>query len=189
MESSSQTLEGFDEFLDSFKRATEERWRIKSIDPAGYGFQFQPGTRWNPGLSDSAIAEYQNALGVRFPPDFKAFLRKMNGTDLPTLNVYGSSGHPLRWSVGVYSYPGDIERIREYINDVRRNRDSITMDLAEQGFDLHAEAGLVPIIGHRYIVCLPDSESSVVLSIVVNATDAIVYGNSLREYLEREFLA
>jgi transposase-like protein len=41
---------------------------------------------------------------------------------------------------------------------------------------------------HRYLVCTTDLNSSVVLSIVVNATDAIVYGNSLKEYLEKEFL-
>jgi len=41
---------------------------------------------------------------------------------------------------------------------------------------------------HRYLVCTIDLNSSVVLSIVVNATDAIVYGNTLREYLEKEFL-
>ncbi len=41
---------------------------------------------------------------------------------------------------------------------------------------------------HRYVVCTSDlSSSSIVLSIVVHDPDAIVYGRSLHEYLEREF--
>jgi len=46
----------------------------------------------------------------------------------------------------------------------------------------------VPVFAHRYVVCSKNLNSSVVLSIVVHDTDAIVYGSSLREYLEKEFL-
>ena len=112
----------------------------------------------------------------------------MNGTDLATLNVYGSCGEPQRESVGVYSYPRDIEAVKARIEHIRANRAEIAADLAGQGFELPAEAGLVPVYIHRYLVCTTDLNSSVVLSIVVNATDAIVYGNSLRGYLEKEFL-
>jgi hypothetical protein len=75
------------------------------------------------------------------------------------------------------------------IEDVRESRDEIATDLREQGFDLPPEAALVPIYLHRYVVCTSDLNLSVVLSVVVHSTDAIVYGNSLQEYLEREFLA
>lgn len=62
------------------------------------------------------------------------------------------------------------------------------MCLADQGFDLAPEMGLMPIVSHRYVVCSPNPESSVVLSVVVEGTDAIVYADSLRDYLEKEFL-
>jgi len=45
----------------------------------------------------------------------------------------------------------------------------------------------MPIYAHRYIVCAPDLAGSAVLSISDGA-DAIVYGSSLLEYLEGEFL-
>jgi hypothetical protein len=61
-------------------------------------------------------------------------------------------------------------------------------DLSEQGFDLPTGAGLVPIYGHRYVVCTSNLNSSVVLSVVVHDVDAIVYRTCLREYLERDFL-
>jgi hypothetical protein len=175
------------DFLAEFKRTTEAKWNDKAIDPAIYGFQFQRGTRWNPGLPEERIAEYENVLGVRFPHDFKTFLRAMNGTDLPTLNIYGYCGEPPRQSVGVYSYPRDIEVIKERIEDLRESRAELTTTLAEQGFDLPMEANLVPIFIHRYIVCGSNLTSSAVLS-VFDGSDAIVYGNTLRECLEIDFL-
>ena len=175
-------------FLPEFKRATEERWAERPIDPSVYGFQFQPGTRWNIGLSREEIVEYEAVLAVSFPHDFRDFLGAMNGTDLPTLNVYGSSGEPPRTSTGVYSYPRDVKLVKQRIEDVRDSRSAIAADLWEQGFDLPAEAQLVPIYFHRYVVCTPDLNRSPVLSIADHSTDAIVYASSLREYLEREFL-
>ena len=178
-----------DDFLDNFKLSTETKWRTQrlNLDPTLYGFQFRPGTRWNPGLPEAAIQEYQNLVGLRFPYDLFAFLRKMNGTDLPTVNLYGLS-RPAVQSVGVYSYPRDIKIVRQRMEDIDRNRREITLCLADQGFDLATEVGLMPIVSHRYVVCSPNPESSVVLSVVVEGTDAIVYADSLRDYLEKEFL-
>ena len=175
------------DFLAEFKRATEAQWSRKSLDPSLYGFQFQRGTRCNPGLPNEKIAEYEHTLGVRFPHDFRALLIAMNGTDLPTLNVYGSRGHtPPHQSVGVYAYPRDVDVVKQRIEDLRGHRAQAAAALAEQGFDLIPEAQPVPIYIHRYVVCTPDLDSSVVLS--VHGADAIVYGYSLREYLGREFL-
>jgi hypothetical protein len=175
------------DFLAEFKRTTEAKWNDKAIDPAVYGFQFQRGTRWNPGLPEERIAEYENVLGVRFPHDFKTFLRTMNGTDLPTLNIYGYCGEPYRQSVGVYSYPRDIDIVKKRIEYVCGGRAKLTNTLAEQGFDLTTEANLVPIVAHQYVVCRSDLDSSTVLSII-DDSDAIVYANSIREYLEIQFL-
>jgi hypothetical protein len=108
----------------------------ESINPTIYGVQFQQGTRWNAGLSDELLAEYERVLTVGFPHDLKAFLRELNGTDLPTLNLYGSSGEPHRKSVGVYSYPRDIEIVKQRIEETHANRAEIAADLAGQGFEL-----------------------------------------------------
>jgi hypothetical protein len=176
------------DFLAAFKHSTEKNWSERSVDPTVYGFQMQQGTRWNPGLPDETITEYESDLRVRFPHEFRALLRALNGTDLPTLNVYGYCGEPLRRATGVYSYPRDIELVRWRIHDVLKNRLPISDDLAEQGFTLPVDAKFVPIYGHRYVLCTSDLDSSVVLSIVVDAVDAIVYADSLKEYLEKDFL-
>jgi hypothetical protein len=175
------------EFLIQFRRRTEERWADHALDPRVYGVQFQAGTRWNPGLSFDEIAAYENEVGIRFPTDFKTFLREMNGTDLPTLNIYGSSGEPSREWIGVYKFPRDIEVVREMNATVSQDRETLVSILAEEGMALGPTAELMPIFAHRYVVCEEDPESSVVLS-VWDSQDAIVYGRSLQEYLEREFL-
>lgn len=175
------------EFLAELRRRTEAKWHDLALDPRAYGYQFQIGTRWNPGLSEEQIAAYEAVLNVQFPRDFREFLRAMNGTDLPTLNVYGSCGEPPRQSVGVYSYPRDLESVQSMIERVQSDRVTLTTTMADQGYDLPVTVDLVPIYGHRYVVCSPDPDNSAVLSIQ-DAEDAIVYGNSLREYLEREFL-
>src|SRR5262249_12152638 len=176
------------QFLTEFKRATEARWAAQTIDPSIFGFQFQRGTRWLPGLSDEQIAAFEAVVSARFPDDLRTFLGEMNGTDLPTVNVSGSGGEPPKQSVGVYSYPRDLEAVRDRISTVREHRAAIASDLATQGFDLGENSTLVPIYAHRYVVLTQDLASSVVLSIVVNDVDAIVYGNSLQGYLAKEFL-
>lgn len=141
------------EFLVSFKNRTEEFWREIVIDPAGYGYQFRPGTRWNQGLTDAGISEYESCLGLRFPDDLNSFLGVVNGTDIPMLNVYGGSGESPRYLVDAYADPRDLAEVE------RRIRDACTSRL----------------------------DSSVVLSIA-DEYYAIVYGNTLQEYLENEFL-
>ena len=177
-----------DQFLAELKRVTETRWATQDLDSSVYGFQIQRGTRWLPGLAENQLESYQRELDARFPEDFRAFLRKLNGTDLPTRNIYGNDGTPAQESVGVYSYPRDLAVVKDLIGRAVASRAEIAAALEGQGFQFPADARLVPIYGHRYVVCERDPGKSSVLSIVVNAVDAIVYGDSLREYLEREFL-
>jgi hypothetical protein len=173
------------DYFKNLKQASEEKWRITSIRQDLWGFQFQPGTRWNSGLSDEGIARFETAVNARFPAVFRQFLRQMNGTDTPTLDVRGSSGERHRRGPGFYSFPADTERITRIIDEVERDRARLGATLKDEGFELSGVARLVPIFAHRAVVCDPASECSVVLSIY-DATDAIVFGNSLQEYLERE---
>jgi hypothetical protein len=176
------------QFVGEFKRATEVKWATQAIDPSIFGFEFQRGTKWLPGLSDEQITAYEAVIGTQFPHDLRMFLHEMNGTDLPTVNVYGSSGEPHHESVGVYSYPQDFELLRDRIDIVREHCAAIASDLASQGFDLGENSKLVPIYEHRYVVSTPNLNSGVVLSVVVNDVDAIVYGQSLQAYLSKKFL-
>lgn len=175
------------EFLEGFRNQTETRWRKTSLDSRIYGFQLQAGTRWCTGLLDEQILAYENDVSIQFPLDFKVLLRSMNGTDIPTVNIYGSSGEPTRHAIGVYSYPRDLALVRQLILEVSESREVLSATLEEEGFDLSPNAKLMPIYAHRYVVCDQAMENCPVLSIW-DAEDAIIYGHTLREYLEREFL-
>jgi hypothetical protein len=175
------------QFLLDFKRATEGKWKTQELNPHIYGFQFQAGTCWNPGLTNTEISMYQEEVKVVFSDDFREFLTVMNGTDLPTRNIYGNSGEPPCDSVGVYSYPRDVHIVMSMIANVDANRDRLTETLAGEGFVLSANGKLMPIFSHRYVVCDCPNGPSPVLSIC-DSEDAIVYGHSLQEYLKREFL-
>jgi hypothetical protein len=161
-------------------------WANAELEPRVFGYQIQRGTRWNPGLRREEIDAYESALGVIFPAGFRRMLTLMNGTDLPTINLYGSSGiAPAEW-VGVYAYPRDLELVRTLMALVAADRAEVTDVLASQGFTLHPDAGLVPVYEHRFLVCDRDLPSGPVLSI--HGTDAIVYGSDLLTYLRAEFL-
>jgi hypothetical protein len=176
------------EFFESFKQATEEKWRTRSIAQEIWGFQFQPGTRWRLGLCEDDIERFQSAFSAHFPLDFRLFLQVMNGTDTPTLDIRGGSGEPHRTGLGFYSFPVDLEHLRQLVESVERDRAQIRATLLEEGFELHDGAKLIPIFAHRFVVCLGGSEISPVLSIY-DPSDAIVYGNSLQEYLGKELLS
>jgi hypothetical protein len=176
------------DFLYQFKQATEKKWSTDLIDPNLYGFQFQRGTRWNSGLSDKEIMDYEGALGAMFSPVLKKFVSQLNGTDLPTVNIYGNCGEPKRESVGVYCYPRDLKIQKDLLGSLNKSRQKLAATMSEQGFDLRQNADLVPFYGHRYVVCLPKLDDSVVLSID-DCDDAIVYANSFEEYLKKEFLS
>lgn len=174
------------DFFASFRVATEEHWRETQIRDQIWGFQIQPGTRWNPGLSNEEISEYELAIDVHFSTEFRAYLQEMNGTGKPSLDVRGGSAEIHRLRPGFYSYPRDIELLRGLISAANEDRAQLAVTLfEEQGFILRDDAKLIPIYAHRYVVCTPDSDSSPVLSIW-DSTDAIVYGNNLKEYLQKE---
>lgn len=167
------------------RQRTEALWAGASINPGIHGFQIQPGMRWNTGLTVDEIDGYERALGVRFPESFRCMLSVMNGTDLPTINLYGSSGEPACERPGVYAYPRDLVLVRSMMERVEADRAGIAQALMEQGFYLDLSAGLVPVYSHRFLVCGVDASDGPVLSIA--GTDAIVYGGTLIEYLQAEF--
>ena len=179
-------MEELDEaFVLDFKRRSEERWRSARIDRGLYGFQFRPGTRWNPGLADSEIDRFQKELGMEFPREFRLLLRNLNGTDLPTLNVYGNCGEPESERPGVYSFPKDLAIVKGYLERLDSDWSDVVKVLRSEGFELTREMALIPFYVHRFLVGLPNGDPGPVLSIM--DTDAIVYSDSLRSFLEDEF--
>ena len=175
-----------EQFICSFILETEKVWHNKQISPGTFGFQFQRWTRWLPGLSSAQIKEFESILGFSFPAQLRLLLKSANGTDLPTINVYGNSGEAHRTSVGVYSYPRDLGLVEGRIQDLNAEWKAINEILLDAGFDAN-RVRFLPFYIHRYIVCSEEFPNCPVLSIY--GADAIVYADNLRDYLEMEFLA
>lgn len=171
--------------LERIKRETEALWRDRPFRRGIGGYQVQPGTRWNPGLGPREIDAYERALGIPFPARLRCMLSVMNGTDLPQINFYGGYQAPHE-RMEFCAYPRDLAEVRERIGWVEEERAEITDALADQGFELRADDGLVPIYAHRYLLCRPGEEDGPVLSI--HGADAIIYGDNLLNYLRIEFL-
>ena len=112
----------------------------------------------------------------------------MNGTSPETINVYGNSGEPPRTSVGVYSFPRDLQQVRGRITDVEENRTEVMQQLRSEGLDATEPVRFLPFYMHRYVLCMSDPGKSIVASVVVRDVDAILFASSLQQYLEKEFL-
>jgi hypothetical protein len=173
------------QFILRFKQTTEERWRNKELNPMIYGYQFQKGTCWNPGLSEKEIDRYEKDIGIAFPNELRILLGFINGTDRPTVNIYGNDGSPHQTSVGVYTYPRDLELVKSRIEVLNENWKNIRTLLSEVALT-HAGGDLFPFFIHRFVVCGAGYPGCPVIS--VHGRDAILYCESLRDYLEKEFL-
>ncbi|MCU4165387.1 SMI1/KNR4 family protein [Carboxylicivirga caseinilyticus] len=109
--------ERFDEFMTWFKDVSEKHFEEFELDKEAYGLDFQKGTKWNIGLSDREIGEFQKELGFEFPYELKQFYKTVNGTNVPGVNTFGESGMQYNYEPIYYSYPVHVTIIKELINE------------------------------------------------------------------------
>jgi hypothetical protein len=201
-----------DEFLDWFRAATEQAWArfrersfLSWVGGGVGGADWQHATRWSAGLAEAEIEAIERQWSLRFPPDYRRFLRRLHATDRPMIGAgFADSGAmvPLV-TPGFYSWLGDTAAIRAALDGVF---EGLLFDVEENGLWpaswgprperaddrrhrvralLERAPRLVPLLGHRFLVAEPDREGNPVLSIV--QSDIIVYGSDLRDYLLIEF--
>jgi hypothetical protein len=200
------------EFLEWLRQRTEDAWAryqtrsFESYVAAGVGGAgWVTGTRWLPGLSDAEINSVERGWSVRFPPDYRLFLRHLHSVDRLTAGArYTDATHmiPIR-KPSFYNWLTDIDDLRDAFQsplegmmfDIERNSFWLpawgeTPTTAEARAAVAREQvrtapRLIPIIGHRYLLAEPCQAGNPVLSI--HQTDGIVYGANLRQYLLFEF--
>ncbi|HUO04452.1 MAG TPA: hypothetical protein VMU16_04560 [Candidatus Binataceae bacterium] len=169
--------ENADEFFPWLKNESESFWAHKELKGHIYGFQIEKGTKWLAGLSTSDIGSYERDLGVIFPDVYKKYLSCMNGTDKQTVNVYGSSGEPYKRSYydAFYSYPRDIELLRQQINWVYEE-----FGITEEDVNRRNIPHIIPIVGHR---CLVADQFSANPILSMYGRDVILYASNLMTFL------
>jgi hypothetical protein len=166
------------EIFRNIKQLSEKLWAEKELNNNVYGFQIQKGTRWNKGLDNNDIFEFERALGISFPEIYKDYLRVMNGTDKDTINIYGNSGYSYAYGEGFYSYPKDIEVMKERIKWIL---DSFR--ISENEMKSKEIPNIIPIVSHRFLL-VDKTNINPILSMY--GSDVILYSNSLSNFLELE---
>ena len=115
--------------------------------------------------------------------DFKTLLGMMNGTNIPTLNVYGGSNEPTREGIGAYSYPRDIDFVKHLIGEVGE----ATEELSSSQWPRMALICLKTVgLFRSTIVAICSAaqiQGAALFFQLQRPSDAIVYGDSLEEYL------
>lgn len=171
-------MDSKDTFL-KLRTDIESTWSQIELNDNQYGFQIQKGTKFLKGLTDSKILEYQKALNLEFPEILIDYLSIMNGTDKPTINIYGKSKNNPKYSTQFYSYPRDIELVKKMIHDVYNSFDVNNKLLLQNDI-----SRIFPIFSHRFMMI--DSPHHEILSIYYE--DGIYWASSLEKLLENEIL-
>lgn len=163
------------DFFPWLKVESEKLWENVTINPSIFGFQIQSGTKWLAGLTDDEISNYEEELGFSFPKIYKLYLKNMNGTDKPGINVYGSSGYPFAYAPEFYSYPRDLDIVKDKIKWIYDE-----FEITEEFIRSENIPHIIPIIGHRFLVA-DNCEKNPVLSMM--GKDSIRYASTLENYL------
>jgi hypothetical protein len=164
-----------DEFFPWLKKSSEEYWRTIEINESIFGFQIQKGTRWLTGLTHEAIADYEYEMGLSFPESYKAYLSHMNGTDTARINVYSKCGEPYRYSPGYYSYPRDLEAVKEKIEWIHEE-----FGITPEFIEAHQIPRIMPIVSYRFLV-MDRCAQNPILSMY--GRDSIFFASSLESFL------
>ena len=192
-------------FLDWLQQATEARW----LDPALHGavpamgnLEWQPGTRWRGGISDSDLVIVEAMFGVAFPPDLRRFLQALHTPD-PAMAGLAYRGRRLAriegrlfpdWTGDALLLVALLDRpVEGLLRAVEIGRwhpgwGDRPRDARERARHVRrlaaAGARLIPVAGHRYLAALPGRDGGPVLA--VHGSDATVVAPDLRAALSLE---
>ncbi|MDR0434573.1 MAG: hypothetical protein LBH21_05850 [Gracilibacteraceae bacterium] len=143
-----------------------------------YGFQIQKETKWKNGLSENQLAEFQGIMGYEFPEILRDYYTVMNGVDMDQINVYGNSGLPCAYSKILYSFPDEVNIIKDLIQWIYAENAINEYEMKDRNI-----SRIFPIYRHKFM--LIDHDQHPVLSMYGN--DIILYANSIIDLFNREF--
>ncbi len=135
------------DFFEAIKDLSEAYWANSEINKGLYGFQIQNGTKWRKGLADNEINDFEGALGFKFPKPLRNFYKTMNGHDKKGINVFGNSGSTPIYSPTYYSFPDDIEIVKDKIAWIYEATDMNEDKLLQNGI-----SRIFPVRGHRFVL-------------------------------------
>ena len=159
------------------KKISEKYWKNITLNNNTYGFQIQRGTKWNDGLSENQLIEFQNNMGFEFPEMLKDYYTVMNGVDKEQINVFGNSGVQYSYSKILYSFPNDINIINDLIQWIYKANKINEQDLIKNNI-----SRIFPIFSHRFM--LVDHKEHFILS--MHGNDIILFAYNIIDLLNRD---
>ena len=167
-------------FFETIKKESESFWANTSPNKSIYGFQIQQDSKWQQGLTDIELQEFENSFGFSFPTSLRNFYKTMNGLTKQGLNLYGNDGTPNAFRSVFYTYPDDIQLIQEQIDWIYEATSVKKEDLE------HLEVSRIfPVYGHRFM--LVDIPGNPILSMY--GDDIIYYADNLSKLLVNEIFS
>ena len=133
--------------FEYIKTLSEQKWKNVTLDEY-WGFQIQENSIWNDGLSEKELNDFQKQMGFKFPESLRNFYKTMNGLNKSGINVSGDlkNENPTYRST-FYSYPNDLELIKEQINWILDSNGIKIQDI-EKG----KAPFIFPYFGHRFLI-------------------------------------
>jgi hypothetical protein len=167
----------------------------------------QPGTRWLGGLEEEHVAAVEHDWVLRFPPDYRLFLKHLHAVDRPMKCRGGwtvaSDTPTLSDALSFYNWltDGDIlrDRLVNLVTGLEFDVEAAglwrpawgtrpaTAQARAQRVHTRVDAAprLIPVFSHRYLLAEPCHPGNPVFSSV--QSDLIVYGADLRTCFLAEF--
>ena len=130
------------DFFETIKSLSNSYWKDTDINKRIYGFQIQKGSKWRDGLTDHEITNFENELGYKFPKSLRNFYKTMNGLDKLGINIFGNSGLEFSYRPIYYSYPDDLQLIKDIIEWIYEAKNVTTDKLIKAGISM-AIGGLI----------------------------------------------
>jgi hypothetical protein len=193
-------------YLEWLRAETETLWRVhvpRDHVAAGVGgLDWQTGTRWRGGMTDTQISDAEARFGLVFPPDYRMFLSVLHTPDPPMVGAFfrGSALFPAEGRQ-MPDWTGDPESIEAAIEWPLRGLLASIEDVGwhatwgprpndpkEREARVRTLAGggpqLIPVFGHRYLAGPPDRTGNPILS--VYGSDVIILAAELGSWLPSE---
>ena len=139
-----QVLENTIADFQELKFESEKLWSNKKLEGNIYGFQVQPGSKWNQGLGEAELEQFQQKMGIKFPESLKNYYRSMNGLDKPGINLLAEEGDD-KYGTIFYSYPNGLEKMKGNINWILEANEANNKEDDEI-------PSIIPYYGHRFLI-------------------------------------
>jgi hypothetical protein len=177
--------ENFTDFLFWFKKATEASWAKQKLQPHENSVPLN--AKWV-GITESEIDDIEKKYQIRFPPDYREFLKILHTVDFKPKDgqFFFNWLENEQVVVDKLNWPYfSISQDRIWLKSWGTPPDSQD-EIFNRFNKWYREAPkLIPIFGHRYIISEPCKSGNPILSVV--GSDTIVYGWDLKDYLLSEF--